>query len=62
MIYVEKGNEGYKIDDADLGEYKARGFKVPGEKSVGEGAPSASEGASDSQDPSADDKKKSGQK
>ncbi|HEX2986145.1 MAG TPA: hypothetical protein VHO71_04945 [Caproiciproducens sp.] len=29
MIYVEKGNEGYIIDEKDLGEYKARGFEIP---------------------------------
>ncbi len=59
MIYVEKGNEGYKIDEKDLGEYKARGFKVPGEK---EETPSQGEGAPENPDPSADDKKKGGQK
>lgn len=29
MIYVEKGNEGYTIDEKNLGEYTARGFKQP---------------------------------
>lgn len=28
-IYVEKGNEGYTIDEKDLGAYKARGFSIP---------------------------------
>ena len=29
MIYVEKGNVGYNIDEKDLGEYKAQGFQIP---------------------------------
>jgi hypothetical protein len=28
-VYVEKGNEGYHIDEKDLGAYKARGFAIP---------------------------------
>ena len=52
MIYVEKGNEGYKIDENDLGEYKVRGCTVPGNQESTVPGP----------DTSADDKKKSGQK
>lgn len=29
MVYVEKGNVGYTIDEKYLGEYKAQGFQIP---------------------------------
>ena len=29
MIYVEKGNIGYTIEEKELGEYKSQGFQIP---------------------------------
>lgn len=28
-VYVERSNEGYTIDDTELGAYRARGFAIP---------------------------------
>lgn len=57
MIYVEKGNEGYQIEERELAEYKMRGFAVPAPDAPIE--PPADDGLGEAPD---GDKKKAGQK
>jgi hypothetical protein len=56
-MYVEKGNEGYQIEERELAEYKMRGFEVPVSNAPDE--PPTDDGLGETPE---DGKKKAGQK